>query len=621
MYGLPATPVTRPGYARFAWFVLLFNLLVILVGTVVRATGSGAGCGQHWPTCQGEVIPLAFSVHKAIEYTHRLVSGIDGLLVVGLAAGAALYPRGQGVRRAAIASLIFTLIEAWVGRYLVKRELVAGNVSVERAVWMAIHLTNTFFLLTALTVTAWRASGKPRLRLGGQGTVGAMLALAFLGMLVLGASGAITALGDTLYPVRSHEEVMRLASSPDAPFLLKLRILHPYIAGSVGLYLLLIAGLVAHLRPSADTRRFGAALGWLFLAQVVVGFVNLLLKAPVVMQVVHLVMADLVWVAAVLLAASACAEGVVQVEKVVFSSGDLVLAAESPQAEGPATWRDYVLLTKPRVISLLLLTTLTAMFVAARGWPGLGLFLAVAIGGYLSAGAANAVNMVIDRDIDARMRRTARRPTVTSRIAGSHALAFSAALALGSFLVLWLGANLLAAMMSLAGLVFYVVVYTLLLKRRTTLNIVIGGAAGCFPPLVGWAAVTGDLKAALAWYLFAIIFVWTPAHFWALALLIKDDYAEVGIPMLPSVVGDGVTVRQIGLYAGITAVVSLMPLAQGLVGWVYVGAAVALNALLLARSARLWRHTTRETARSMYLYSMLYLALLFVAMAVDRAVA
>jgi protoheme IX farnesyltransferase len=162
------------------------------------------------------------------------------------------------------------------------------------------------------------------------------------------------------------------------------------------------------------------------------------------------------------------------------------------------------------------------------------------------------------------MTRTAKRPTVTATIPANQALGFALVMALASFFTLWLGANLLAAMLSLCGLVFYVVIYTLLLKRRTVQNIVIGGAAGCFPPLVGWAAVTGDLKGALAWYLFAIIFVWTPAHFWALALLIKDQYAAVGVPMLPAVVGDKRTVTQIILYAVITVGVSLLPVAQGL---------------------------------------------------------
>jgi protoheme IX farnesyltransferase len=612
---LTATP---PGYARFAWLVLAFNLLVILVGTVVRATGSGDGCGSHWPVCNGDVIPVAPELKTIIEFTHRVVSGLDGLLVLALVFfGFKLTRSGNPLRKAVLWTLFLTLIEALIGRYLVKARLVADNSSVQRAIWMSIHLCNTFFLLTALTLTAWWASGREKLKLSGQGTVGAMLALGFLSMLALGVSGAITALGDTLYPARSHEEVMRLASQPDAPFLLRLRILHPYIAGSVGLYLLLIAGLVAYFRPSLLTRRWGQAVGWLFLAQILVGLVNLFLKAPVAMQVFHLLMADLVWIAFALLSASATAEGVVKVEALSFTS-DGAVPAEVPT--GPVTWREYLSLTKPRVISLLLFTTITAMFVAANGWPKWDPLLAALLGGYLSAGAANATNMVIDRDIDAKMKRTARRPTVTSRIPGPRALAFAMCLALGSFMVLWLGANLLAAMLSLAGLVFYVVVYTLLLKRRTTQNIVIGGAAGCFPPLVGWAAVTGDLKGMLAWYLFAIIFVWTPAHFWALAMLIKDEYAEVGVPMLPSVVGDRVTVGQILVYAVITAGVSLLPLAQGLVGWVYSASALLLGLLLIGRSVALLRRPDRPGARSMYLYSMAYLALLFLALAIDRSV-
>jgi protoheme IX farnesyltransferase len=316
-----------------------------------------------------------------------------------------------------------------------------------------------------------------------------------------------------------------------------------------------------------------------------------------------------------LFAAGALEVGVPQVEMnsvpaTLYATGE-VSATERP------TYKDYIVLTKPKVISLLLFTTLAAMFIAARGWPGTTLFIAVALGGYMSAGAANAINMVIDRDIDGRMKRTSKRPTVTQKIPSRDALYFSLSLAFASFGILWWASNLLAALLSLAGLVFYVCVYTLLLKRRTWHNIVIGGAAGAFPPLVGWAAVTGSLS-PLAWYLFAIIFVWTPAHFWALALMIKDDYAEVGVPMLPVVLGDRVTVIQIAVYAVLTAIISILPLAQGLVGMGYVYVAALLNVILVARSAQLVRKIDRPHALSMYKYSMAYLALLFLAMAVDQ---
>jgi len=480
---------------------------------------------------------------------------------------------------------------------------------------MALHLSNTFLLLTALTLSAWWASGREKLRFAGQGAVGVGLAIAFAAMMLLGASGAVTALGDTLFPVRDHADAMRQSLGASAHFLQKMRLLHPYIAGSVGLYLLLMAGLTAHLRPSPAVKRYAHAVAYLFLFQCALGGLNVFLKAPVWMQVLHLLVADIVWIYAVLLTAAATSRSVAQVEL-----SPVGVQAESPEllASARPTWRDYVLLTKPRVISLLLFTTLTAMVMAAGGWPDTGLFLAVALGGYMAAGSANAINMVIDRDIDGIMKRTSGRPTVTQLIPSGRVLLFGLALAVGSFAVLFAAANLLSAMLSLAGLVFYVLVYTLLLKRRTWHNIVIGGAAGAFPPLVGWAAVTGSLS-PLAWYLFAIIFVWTPAHFWALALLIKDDYKAAGVPMLPVVLGERVTVIQIALYSVLTAVISMLPLAQGLVGWQYIGAALVLNLVLIARSLQLYVRIDRPRAVSMHLYAMAYLALLFLALALEKA--
>ena len=289
-----------------------------------------------------------------------------------------------------------------------------------------------------------------------------------------------------------------------------------------------------------------------------------------------------------------------------------------------ATWRDYLALTKPKVISLLLFTTITAMFMAARGWPGLWLLIAVSVGGYASAGAAGVFNMVIDRDIDGLMKRTAGRPTSSGLIGTREAMTFGLALAVGSFALLWWAGNLLTALLSLAGLLTYVFVYTRWLKRATWHNIVIGGAAGCFPPLVGWAAVAGDLN-LFAWFLFAIVFFWTPVHFWALALMIKDDYREVGVPMLPVVHGDRLTTAQIALYAVYTVVLSVLPATFGEVSWLYLLVALVSGGLLLARSVALYRFVTRtgsaerRVAVPLYLYSMLYLAVLFLAGALDRS--
>lgn len=289
-----------------------------------------------------------------------------------------------------------------------------------------------------------------------------------------------------------------------------------------------------------------------------------------------------------------------------------------------ATWRDYLSLTKPKVISLLLWTTITAMFMAARGWPDLWLLLVVSLSGYASAGSAGVFNMIIDRDIDHKMARTAQRPTTSGLIGTREAALFGLALQVFSFLALWVWATPLAAWMSLAGFITYVVVYTLWLKRTTWHNIVLGGAAGCFPPLVGYAAVTGSLD-LFAWYLFAIIFFWTPVHFWALALMIKDEYRAVGIPMLPVVHGDKLTASHIWLYAILTVVLSLIPSLYGATNLIYLVCAAALGGWLLWLSWKLYRHVMnggkaeRKTMLPLYLYSMLYLALLFLGAAIDRS--
>ena len=277
---------------------------------------------------------------------------------------------------------------------------------------------------------------------------------------------------------------------------------------------------------------------------------------------------------------------------------------------------DYVALTKPRVISLLLVTTLASMFVANSS-PGLGVILATMLGGYLAAGGAGAINHYIERDIDARMQRTSRRPLPAGRIEARAALWFGIALGVASFALFALAVNVTAALLAMAGLLGYVFVYTMWLKPLTSQNIVIGGAAGAVPPLVGWAAAAGHLDAS-AFYLFAIVFYWTPPHFWALALLIKDDYARTGIPMLPVVDGEAETRRQILLYAWLLMAITALPLIGGLFGVVYGVAAGVLDLVLLGLCARLYRRADRRSAAIVFHYSLAYLALLFAAMAIDK---
>jgi protoheme IX farnesyltransferase len=279
--------------------------------------------------------------------------------------------------------------------------------------------------------------------------------------------------------------------------------------------------------------------------------------------------------------------------------------------------RAYVELTKPRIIELLLITTVPSMVVAAGRWPSTWVVLATLIGGTLSAGGANAINNVVDRDIDRVMRRTRSRPLPTERVQPRPALAFGAILGVAGFGWLWATTNLLAAALSTSGLLFYVFVYTLILKRSTVQNIVVGGAAGAVPALVGWAAVTNELSPA-AWVMFAIVFFWTPPHFWALALRYEDDYAVAGVPMLPVVVGRTRTLEQIELYTIVLVGVSLLLYPTGAVGWIYLLSALGLG-IWLYRSARRLHRRPGESMR-FFGFSNLYLAALFIMMAVDAAV-
>ncbi len=275
---------------------------------------------------------------------------------------------------------------------------------------------------------------------------------------------------------------------------------------------------------------------------------------------------------------------------------------------------DYLELTKPKVQSLLLFTTVTTMYVA--GTPSLGLVLLTCLGGALSAGGAGAINHAFDRDIDASMKRTAQRPVPSGRVSPAAAVRFGVVLGIASFTLLALTVNVLAAALALSGLLGYVLVYTVWLKRRTPQNIVIGGAAGAVPPLVAWAATRGTLDGS-ALYLFAIVFYWTPPHFWALSLLMKEEYASAGVPMLPVVRGEEETRWQILLYTILLVAVTLLPYAFGLFGGIYLVAALILGSAFTWMALRLRERADKRSALRLYLFSLAYLALLFAAMVAD----
>ncbi len=289
-------------------------------------------------------------------------------------------------------------------------------------------------------------------------------------------------------------------------------------------------------------------------------------------------------------------------------------------SRGAVLFRAYIALTKPRIISLLLWTTVMAMAVAKPRGLALDTVLLTMLGGYLAAGGAGAINHYIDRERDARMNRTKGRPIVDGTIAPLHGLIFGIVLGVGAFFQLWATINLLSAALAMLGLLGYVFMYTIWLKPRTPQNIVIGGAAGAMPPLVGWAAATGSISAEALWT-FGFVFMWTPPHFWALSLLIADDYARTGVPMLPVVRGERTTRRSIVAYTLALVAVTLIPVALGSFGPLYGVIAAACGAGFLGLAINLARHPSKPAALRTYLFSLSYLAILFAALALDAVLA
>jgi heme A synthase len=298
-------------FAKYAWGVLAVNIGVILWGAYVRATGSGAGCGSHWPLCNGEVIPRSSTSETLVEFTHRLSSGLALILILGMFVWAVIkYSRQHIVRMGATLSVILIFTEALVGAGLVLFSWVAKDESLGRVIAMAVHLVNTFLLLAALTLTAWWASGGARFRLSDKGLITWAFGLGLLGVLILGVTGAITALGDTLFPAGSLAQGLSQDFSPTAHFLIRLRVFHPFIALLTGIYTVSLAVWIGLSREDRMARRMAVLLSVIFILQLIAGLINLVLLAPVPMQIIHLLLADLLWISFVLSAAVTLGEGI-----------------------------------------------------------------------------------------------------------------------------------------------------------------------------------------------------------------------------------------------------------------------------------------------------------------------
>jgi protoheme IX farnesyltransferase len=590
------------------------TVLLIAWGGVVRATGSGDGC-PDWPTCFGSWIPR-LEYHTVIEYLHRLLAFVSATLAIVLAGigGWSLTRRshdGEVARLAAWLAVVLAplfLIQAAIGGWIIASHEDPGVVT--------LHFAVAFLVLAiAVSIVVFASRSVP----GGVESYARLTlvtALATYALLLVGtyvrAEGAGLAFRD--WPLMGGRLIPDL-SRPGAGPMFAHRLLAIVVAS-------LVAWCVVRartMRPRSVTIVRLSTLALVLLGvQIAVGGLNVVTELATWARAAHVATSALIWAAVVALAGVARREPPADLVRLT-PADDPARAEGAPPRSIEDTVRAYVALTKPRIIVLLLITTVPPMILAAGGLPGAWAVLATLVGGTMAAGAANACNMYLDRDIDEVMRRTRRRPLPRHDVQPDAALRFGFVLAAVSFTFLALTVNVLAATLSLAAIAFYVFVYTMWLKRSTDQNIVIGGAAGAVPVLVGWAAVTGTIGWP-AVVLFGIVFLWTPPHFWALATRMRDDYAAASVPMLPVVRGEAEARRQIFLYSLVlfAATVVLVPVAS--MGPIYLGTAVVLGGAFVYRALHLWREPSEARAWSLFKFSIVYLAALFAAVAIDALV-
>ena len=671
-------------FQRLALVAAVATYLLVVVGAIVRGTGSGMGC-PDWPLCHGQLIPSTSDYHPWLEWIHRFLAAVISLLVLGVAV---LAWRGYRERRSilwsSVLAVVVVLIQAALGAITVAENNAGDTVT--------LHLATAMILLGILVYVAIRARYPDRLPVRGASqrfTLLAALAAASIYALILFGSH-VTATGSGLifpdWPLFNGALIPSFSQYPAEEMAQFLHRLVTLIAG-----LILLAAAWAAMRQPRPRRgpsvaMLHAALG-LFVLQIFVGAAQIFTSLADWAVALHVALAAAIWALALgaaihsyylarlearpapatdgeaatgtggslpgeaglgearpgtsgdpgpaVLSTSDAGSAITAelLERAPFTPVTVHPSATEAGAPGTvrlgvsrATRRDrvmaYVALTKPRIIELLLVTTVPAMVLATRDVPGIRitswamLVVATLIGGTLAAGSANAINCYLDRDIDEIMTRTRRRPLPAHTVDPENALLFGLALGAVSFAWLTIFANVLAAFLSLLAIAFYVVVYTMLLKRSTPQNIVIGGAAGALPPVIGWAAVTGNV-ALPAVFLFLIVFYWTPPHFWALALRLSRDYESAGVPMLPVVRGVSETNRQIVLYTLLLVILTLAFALVARMGLVYTAGAAILGALFLRQAWMLWREGSGAGAVRLYRFSITYLSLLFALIVLD----
>lgn len=596
-------PMGRFRYLALAAAIATF--LLIVVGGIVRVTGSGLGC-PDWPTCFGSWIP-PMRADAIIEYTHRLIAALTTPIILAAAYFAwQRYRRQRLISRPLVWATGILFVQALLGGIVVLTETPANLV--------AVHLGLALILLGVLiiaTVSAFVYFHNNKLPDGlvFRSRFSRLVVGAMIGIFIVLVSGALVAVTEATYacsgwPLCNGELI------PSHP-LGWVHMGHRLLAGLLGVHLIVL--MIRAWRTQRSQRGILSAATLtvvLYGAQVLVGALKVSNQFPVYLLGLHVATAAAIWAAVVVLV-------------VLVGLAGRTDAEEQREAVQPINRKqrlvDLINLTKPIIVALLLVTTYSGMVVGAKALPSLELTFWTLLGGALAAGGSGAINQYIDRETDQRMTRTARRPIASGRMTPAEGLAFGLSLLVISFYILAFFVNLLAALLALAGMIYYIVIYSLWLKQATVQNIVIGGGAGAIPPLVGWAAATGQLTIP-ALFLFAIVFMWTPPHFWALALVKRNDYARAGVPMLPVVRGELETRTQIWIYTIELVALTLLLPALGMAGGVFLVSALVLGGALLFSAWRLWRVGGNKIAWRLYRYSSIYLTLLFAALVVDALV-
>lgn len=608
-----STKSINPSFRYLALTSAILVYLVIVMGGIVRASGASAICST-WPACNGQWLP-PLQIGAIIDYIHRLFTALLGpvLLLTGYFAWRD-YHRDARISRPVAFALGLLLLQVLLGAAVVFEN------SLGRQPVAALHLGLSLLIQGAVLVAAVAAFyqarlGDPPASCSFRSLFTARSPFARLSRWTLAFTFVLLVTGGVVSGSAADQ------ACPGWP-LCGGAFLPAHVGGWINLVHRLAVGvsgiLVAWLfikawrtqRTQTPILVAASAAAVLFFAQALMGAYDVANGFPMFMLSLHEATAAAVWSALVVL--------VVAVGMANRAREDEI--QEELQARGrKGLVKDFLALTKPIVVLLLLVTTFAGMVIGLRAWPSFSLVFWTLLGGAMAAGGSGAINQYIDRYDDTKMQRTERRPIPSGRMTPGEGLAFGVILTLASFYVMVAFVNLLAALLSLAGILYYVLLYSIFLKKATVQNIVIGGGAGAIPPLVGWAAATGSLNIP-SLFLFAVVFMWTPPHFWALAIVRRNDYARAGVPMLPVVRGEQAARWQILVYSlELVGLTLLLPLV-GLGGSIYLVSAAVLGLALLLYAYRLWKTPGNKVAWMMYRYSSMYLAFLFVALMVDRLV-